>query len=97
MKEKIAFIFLKINIPLMLFIAYFLKICLESASFASGFTLLVITLTYTISKYFKLREPQKRPDRVKEEVDKISGEVKEIKAALSKVNVTKINQSKKYF
>lgn len=100
MKDKLLdFIALikKTNLLLILFVAFSLKMMTVPSDFASASILLVLGAVYLFGRYLKTKEPDKRSNKIKSEIEKINEDLKEIKGALSKTNVAKIAKKDRYF
>lgn len=101
MKEKLMNLIQgtkKINLLLVIFIAYGYKFLFSAPNFASAAILAVLGSIYAISRYIALKEPQKAPNRLKTDMERVEADVREIKAALTKGNVAKIaKKEQRYF
>jgi len=88
----------KINLLLIVFLAYSGKFLFSAPNFASAAILAVLGSIYAVSRYIALKEPQRAPNRLKNDVERIESDVREIKAALTKGNVAKITKKEqRYF
>ena len=81
---------IKINYSLIAFFAYSIKLLILEASYADALVLACLAGLYGYKMRLKLAEPRD----VNEDVRK---EIAEIKTAMSKVNLAKISEIKKYF
>ena len=97
MKDKILRLISSINPSLILFVAYAIKMTMFSANYAEAMVLAILAGTYSYCRVIRLKEPLKRSDKLRDEVDKMSGELKEIKAVMSRVNISTVGQTKKRF
>lgn len=100
MKEKLAFVvqgMKKINFSVIAFSAFAVRLLILPPDFASAAILAVFGAVYLGSRYITVKEPQKAPNRMKIEMDKLSDDIKEIKGALSKTNMAKATKSDRYF
>lgn len=97
MLNKLINLVKKINLPLVLFVSFSIKAMLVPFDFASSSVLAILATTYSFCRYIAIKEPQKRPDRVKTDVDKLMEDMKEIKGALTKSSIKQATKSKKYF
>jgi len=85
----------KINLLLVVFLAFGVKNLFIAPNFASAAILAVLGAVYAGARFIALKEPQKAPNRLKTELDKVQADVKEIKGALTKGNVAKISSKEK--
>lgn len=100
MKEKLNSVIQglkKVNLILLAFLAFSVKGIMSSPNLTSAATLLVVGLVYTTCRYIALKEPQRVSNKVKSDIDKLNGEVKELKGALAKTNIAKIAKKERYF
>lgn len=97
MKDKLLHLICSINVPMILFVAYAIKIIIFSADFASAIVLAILSTTYVYCRHLALKEPKKRSDKFKEDFDKMSADLKEIKGVMSRVNINTITKATKKF
>lgn len=98
MMNKLLYFIEKINLLLLVFLVFGVKAVLVPATLETGLVLFVFGLVYSFGRYMDFRQPEKLPNKLKTDFQKVSEEVKEIKAALSKVNLSKITKTdKRYF
>lgn len=86
-----------INLLLIIFLAFGVKSIVVGTDLASAAVLAIFGAVYLGGRLLKLREPDKKSNRVKSELDKINGEIKELKGALAKTNVGKLTKKERYF
>lgn len=83
---------INLNIPLIVFLGYSLKVLILSPSYPDAIVLAILSGVFA----FKMRLEFLTP-KVKPVSDSIKEDIAQIKSALSKVNLSKISESKKYF
>ena len=90
MKELLKRIQFKLNFPLLAFMAYVIKMLIISPSFPDAIIIGVLAGLLGYKMRLKLFEPKPVDDQIKKDVQ-------EIKNALSRVNLAKVTEPKKYF
>lgn len=90
MKEILKKIKFRFNFPLLAFMAYVAKMLVISPSFPDAIVMGVLAALLGYKMKVQMLEPKPMEDKVKKEIQ-------EIKNALSKVNLAKITETKKYF
>ena len=74
----------KINVPLLLIVAYLLKILIayKTQSYTDAAILLVLTINYLGSRYFKVKESVITENRFREQVNADMSDVKQMMSAI---------------
>lgn len=97
MKDTVKKFILKIDILFLIYVLYCILAAVTPTSTVDVLSLLIVATVYCLGRYLKTKEPLRRPDKVKDDVIKLSADIKEIKAALTKVNLSKISETKRRF
>lgn len=81
---------IKINYSFLLLLAYLVKLLIFSADYPDALIIGFLAALYGYRMRIRLSEPRPIDDKLKKDVE-------ELKNALSKVNLSKIAEPKKYF